>query len=85
MDGARFHPDGFDRGGRLEAALAMLQDEQHIDLLWTLAAMIVRSQIVVARPLVRRSLPAGFDEVDVAILDWIAAEGRRAGRSLVRI
>jgi hypothetical protein len=23
-------------------------------------------------------LPAGFDEVDIAILEWIAAEGRRA-------
>jgi hypothetical protein len=24
-------------------------------------------------------LPAGYDDVDVAILDWIAAEGRRFG------
>ena len=28
-----------------------------------------------------RRLPAGFDAVDVAILDWIAAEGRRVERS----
>ena len=27
-------------------------------------------------------LPAGFEEVDVAILDWIAAEARRMRRSL---
>jgi len=51
-----------------------------------LTAMIARSQIVLAqaeKPAVR--LPAGFDAVDLAILDWIAAEGRRAGRSFQRI
>jgi hypothetical protein len=31
------------------------------------------------------SLPAGFDCVDVAVLDWIAAEGRRLGRGLLPI
>ena len=31
-----------------------------------------------------KRLPAGFDEVEIAVLDWIAAEGRRAGRSIVR-
>ena len=52
----------------------------------TLVAVIARSQIVVP---CRESgsrlsrLPAGFDAVDVAILDWIAAEGRRAGRSFI--
>jgi hypothetical protein len=46
----------------------------------TLAMVIARSQIVVADPALRQLLPAGFDEVDVVILDWIAAEGRRAGR-----
>jgi hypothetical protein len=49
----------------------------HADL-ETLAMVIARSQIVVADP-ARRPLPLGFDEVDAAILDWIAAEGRRAG------
>ena len=49
----------------------------------TLSAVIARSQIVVARPSCRR-LPAGFDDVDIAILNWIAAEGRRA-RSLVQM
>ena len=55
----------------------------------TLAAVIARSEIVVARVVaqlaVRRRLPAGFEEVDIAILDWIAREGRRVGRSLVRM
>ncbi|MFY9695783.1 MAG: hypothetical protein WA776_10310 [Xanthobacteraceae bacterium] len=51
----------------------------------TLAAVIARSQIVVADRTSSRWLPAGFDSVDVAILDWIAAEGRRAGRGLVRM
>ena len=44
----------------------------------TLAAVIGHSQIVVAAP---RQLPADFDEVDIAILDWIIAESRLVGRS----
>ncbi len=55
------------------------------DLL-TLAALIAHSQILVApaRSDARR-FPAGFDDVDIAILEWIAAEGRRAGRVFVRM
>lgn len=60
--------------------------------LGTLVATIAHSQIVVAASgrdsrLVaeRRSLPAGFDDVDVAVLEWIAAEGRRVGRGLARV
>jgi glycerol dehydrogenase-like iron-containing ADH family enzyme len=49
----------------------------------TLAAVIAHSQIIVAAP--ARDLPAGYGDVDVAILEWIAAEGRRAGRSFVRM
>jgi len=52
----------------------------------TLGAVIAHSQIVLAKaekPPVR--LPAGFEAVDVAVLEWIAAEGRRAGRSLLRM
>jgi hypothetical protein len=50
----------------------------------TLVAMIAHSQIVVVQPNeVTRRFPAEFDGVDIAILDWIAAEGRRAGRSFV--
>ena len=52
----------------------------------TLAAVIAHSQIVVAEPAWDfRRLPAGFDGVDVAILEWIAAEGRRASRGIVRM
>jgi hypothetical protein len=52
----------------------------------TLAAVIAHSQIVVAeRAKPARHLPAGFDDVDIAILEWIAAEGRRAGRELARM
>jgi hypothetical protein len=52
----------------------------------TVVAVIAHSQIVVAPPakLVPR-LPAGFDEWDIAVLDWIAAEGRRVGRRFVRM
>ena len=57
----------------------------------TLAAVIAHSQIVVAQIVVAKSrkrrsrqLPAGFDETDVAVLDWIVAEGRRR-RFIVRM
>jgi hypothetical protein len=55
---------------------------QYTDL-ETLTAVIAHSQIVVARPPCE-GLPAGFDDVDIAILNWIAAEDRRA-RSLVKM
>jgi hypothetical protein len=46
-------------------------------------AVIAHSQIVVARAYrAESSLPAGFDYADIAVLDWIAAEGRRLGRGL---
>jgi len=60
-------------------------DQARFDLA-TLGAVIAHSQIVLAKaeePLAR--LPAGFEAVDVAVLEWIAAEGRRAGRSLLRM
>jgi len=49
----------------------------------TLAAVIAHSQIVVAEPAQR--FFAGFDEVDIAILDWIIAESRLAGGSYLPI
>lgn len=55
-------------------------------VLRALVALIARSPIVVARPeSAPARLPAGYDDADMAILDWIAAEGRRAGRRLVRM
>ena len=57
---------------------------QYTDL-ETLAVVIARSQIVVADRTPPRRLPAGFDDVDAAILDWIAAEGRRTGRNFLRM
>ncbi len=57
------------------------QNHQNRRTLETVTALIARSQIVVAAPAKSAALfPAGFDEVDVAILDWIATEGRRLGR-----
>jgi hypothetical protein len=52
----------------------------------TLAAVIARSSIVV-QPSAgdSRHFPPGFDEIDIAMLEWIAAEGRRAGRGLLRM
>lgn len=49
----------------------------------TLVATIAHSRIVVAGSAER--LPDRFDDVDVAVLDWIAAEGRRIGRGFVRM
>jgi hypothetical protein len=47
-------------------------------LLEAILAMIGCSPIAIARP--APDLPAGFTDVDAAVLDWIAAEGRRIGR-----
>jgi hypothetical protein len=58
----------------------------------SLVAVIARSQIVVALSVwaapslwanaSKSALPAGYDDADIAVLEWIAAEGRRAGRNL---
>jgi hypothetical protein len=71
--------------GGLEAIKAMLIT--YYPDIATLAAMIAHSEIVVREP-TRTAfdhLPAGFDDIDVLILDWIAAEGRRAGQAFVRL
>jgi hypothetical protein len=63
-----------------------LGNDLHYLTVEMLAAVIAHSQIIMARP--RRPaprLPAGFDDVDIAMLDWIAAEGRRLGRNLLPI
>lgn len=63
-----------------------LSMNRHDLILETLAALIAQSPIVVAQPhKLAARLPAGFDEADVAILEWIAAEGRRLGQSFVRM
>jgi hypothetical protein len=71
-----------------KAMAAMASNGQWPDL-DTLAAVIAHSQIVVARALsarpAARRLPAGFEAVDIAILDWIASEGRRASRRYLPI
>lgn len=54
-------------------------------LLQAILAIIGRSPIAVARPAPAFDLPDGFTEVDVAVLDWIAAEGRRLGRGYARL
>ena len=51
-----------------------------------LATVVAHSQIVMAQPAKPvPHFPAGFDEVDIAILDWIAAEGRRVGSALAGV
>jgi len=51
-------------------------------LLEAILAVIRRSPIAVSRSV---DLPAGFTEVDAAVLEWIAAEGRRIGRGYARL
>lgn len=57
-----------------------------IDTLAALLALIAHSQIVMPEPTgegaakSRLRLLAGFDDVDIAVLEWIAAEGRRCRR-----
>ena len=63
----------------------VVPDNEHYSDLQTLSAVIAHSQIIVVAPSMRGPLPAGFDAADVAILEWIAAEGCRAGRSLLRM
>lgn len=66
-------------------------DFQAMDLRADVAALkaaVARSEIIVTMPAVRLPavrLPVGFDEVDGAILQWIAAEGRRVAVNLVRM
>ncbi len=60
-----------------------LSIDQDRATLETLVTAIAHSPIVVAG--LAKRLPDGFDDVDVAILDWIAAEGCRLGRSFTRM
>ena len=65
--------------------MKLSMDQDHF-VLEAIAALIAGSPIVVAPPAnLASSLPAGFDDVDVAMLEWIADEGRRIGRSFVRM
>jgi hypothetical protein len=52
-----------------------LSNDQVGLILETLVAAVARSPIIVTRP--AALFPAGFDEVDVAVLRWIAAETRQ--------
>jgi hypothetical protein len=65
-------------------------NEPGIDLA-TLRAVIARSPILVSQvaaigmPPRGLRLPLGFDAKDIAVLDWVAGERRRASRSLARM
>jgi hypothetical protein len=68
--------------GRQEPEIAMERSTDQDSLtVEALIAAIGRSPIVVPRP--ATLLPAGFEEVDVAILSWIAAEARRMRHTVV--
>lgn len=63
-----------------EAMMKLSIDQDRVAL-ETLADVIAHSQIVVESVADRATrLPAGFDATDVAILNWIVAEARRAAR-----
>lgn len=63
-----------------------LSMDQDVVTLETLAEVIAHSQIMVKLTAHQTTrLPAGFDASDIAILDWIVAEGRRVGPGLIRM
>jgi len=64
--------------------VALDMNEQRPDL-DTLAAVIARSQIVWRQLTIIRHLPTGFEKADIAILNWISAEGRRVGHSFAKM
>ncbi len=51
----------------------------------TLTEAIASSPIVVPAAPNRPCLPAGFEDIDIAILDWIVTQARRAGRKAIRM
>ena len=66
-----FHEPGVERDDAERVAVA------------TLVALIAASPIVVtgdstAAVTSQHDFPSGFDAIDIVILDWIVAEGRRA-------
>jgi len=77
--------------GSNRAEAAMLTTPTTYCGLDRIVAVIARSPIVVsdvcsAEASTRlAALPDHFDKVDLAILDWLAAEGRRIRRSVARI
>ena len=56
--------------------MTMSPDQIRTDLA-TLAAVIAHSQIVVQATGAGEDLPAGYGEAEIAVLEWIAAQGRR--------
>ena len=56
----------------------MMKPDGDCPTIETLAAVIAHSQIVLVQPhSPMPNLPSGFDDADIAVLDWIVAEGRR--------
>ena len=53
--------------------------DQHVVSVETITAAIAGSPIVIVPPVTL--LPAGFEDVDLAILNWLAAEAQLMRRS----
>ena len=49
----------------------------------TIGEVIARSQIIVSPPVTL--LPPGYDEADLAVLNWLAAEGARLRRGIAPV
>jgi hypothetical protein len=65
-----------------EAAMKSAVDQNFVSV-ETIGAVIARSQIIVSPPVT--VLPPGFDEADVAVLNWLAAEGARLRRGMALV
>jgi hypothetical protein len=69
------------RGSGVEPEAAMKSPmDQTLFSVETIGAVIARSQIVVSPPVTL--LPPGYDEADLAVLNWLAAEGTRLRRGV---
>ena len=67
----------------LASLLAVIARSQIVVALSTWAAPRIwaKSRARIA-PKSALGVPAGYDDIDIAVLEWIAAQGRRAGRNL---
>ena len=57
--------------------------DQNLVNVETIGAVIARSPIVVPSPVTL--LPEGFEEADLAVLNWLAAEGARLRRGVAPV
>jgi hypothetical protein len=66
-----------------EKAAMKSQMDQNLLSVETIGEVIARSPIIVSAPVTL--LPPGFEEADLAVLNWLAAEGARLRRGVAQV